>query len=256
MGQNLDVLKSCDGSCNQAGSHAVVGRRKGSSGGGGSSMGCADWEEEVALGCHALEDGLKSAVANANRGGTRVSDAVLLNHELLQYARQGNVKGVSTALERGAWTETRRPLVMKPQKPENQGGGPDGKGASKGKQTEQPDIGMTALMFSAQAGSSECVRRLLWSGAEVNAIEEDGWSALHFAAKEGHLEVCAALLHGKANPNLVNQDDKTPLQVALDEEDGGSFAERLRGILAGKGLLQGDDERRCGDQREVREDDQ
>ena len=40
------------------------------------------------------------------RGGNRISDDVLLNHELLQCARQGDVKGISAALEKGAWTET------------------------------------------------------------------------------------------------------------------------------------------------------
>mmetsp|Transcript_146704 Transcript_146704/g.365830 ORF Transcript_146704/g.365830 Transcript_146704/m.365830 type:complete len:260 (-) Transcript_146704:189-968(-) len=257
MGQGLDVLKTCDGSCRQADGSGSMGRRKGSTN-GASPVGCGDWEEEVGFGCHALEDGLKSAVANANRGGARVSDAVLLNHELLQYARQGNVKGVSTALERGAWTETRRPLVMKPQKPEAQGGAPPGgKTAGKDKQIEQPDIGMTALMFASQTGSAECVRRLLWAGAEVNAIEEDGWSPLHFAAKEGHFEVCAALLKGRANPNLSNQDEKTALQVALDEDEaGGDFAERLQALIAGKtqGRSQTEAERRGSDQREVSED--
>ena len=48
---------------------------------------------------------------------------LLLNHELLQNARQGNVAGLTAALDKGAWTETRRPLVMKPQKPDvNRGG--------------------------------------------------------------------------------------------------------------------------------------
>lgn len=153
-----------------------------------------------------------------------------MNHELLQYARQGNLKGMSSALEKGAWTETRRPLVMKPQKPEV-----DGKGKSKGKPTEQPDIGMTALMFSAQTGSLECVRRLMWAGAQVNAIEEDGWSPLHFAAKEQHYQVCAALLQGRANPGLQTCDNQTPLEVAQEDADCRDFADRLQLLLEGKG---------------------
>eukprot|EP00428_Durinskia_dybowskii_P023084 CAMPEP_0170245604 /NCGR_PEP_ID=MMETSP0116_2-20130129/22587_1 /TAXON_ID=400756 /ORGANISM="Durinskia baltica, Strain CSIRO CS-38" /LENGTH=231 /DNA_ID=CAMNT_0010496477 /DNA_START=76 /DNA_END=771 /DNA_ORIENTATION=+ len=217
MGQGLDVLKTCDGACNQSEQHKNARRKCNTS----------SWEDEATATCAALEDGVKSTIANANRGGARVSDAVLLNHELLQHARQGNVKGVGQALERGAWTETRRPLVMKPQKPESAGE----KGAKP--TLEQPDVGMTALMFSSQAGSSECVRRLLWAGAEVNAVEEDGWSALHFAAKEGHYEVCAALLQGRANPQLVNGDDQTPLQLALEEEEGGwgGFGERLQTLI-------------------------
>lgn len=233
MGQSLDVLQSCEGSCKD-------GRRKANgkwadddqenAGGavGSNPVGCSGWaDEEIGIGCHALQEGLKSAVASANRGGVRVSDTVLLNHELLQYARQGNLKGLSSALERGAWTETRRPLVMKPQKPET-----GGKGKSKGRDLEQPDIGMTALMFAAQAGSPDCVRRLLWAGALVNSVEEDGWSPLHFAAKEGNFEVCVALLNGGACSDALTQDGKTPLQVALDDEDcGPTFAHKLRSFL-------------------------
>lgn len=219
MGQNLDVLTTCDCSndkrkCRSGNQHQL-------------SKEDYSRDDAAACGCGALEDGVQHAVSNIKRGGARISDEVLLNHELLQHARQGNVKGLSTALERGAWTETRRPLVMKPQKPEcsngngNGGaaGGPDG-GAG------EEQIGMTALMFAAQTGSAECVRRLLWAGAAVNALEEDGWSALHFAAKEGHLEVCKTLLQSRANPELNNSEDKTPLQVA--EEDDKSFANDLR----------------------------
>jgi len=218
MGQGLDVLKTCDG----AYGHEASGRGTGS---GTSQAGgrISNWEEDASVGCAALEDNVKHAVATANRGGARISDEVLLNHELLQYARQGNVKGVSTALEKGAWTETRRPLVMKPQKPENS------KGAGDKDRGEPGDVGMTALMFSSQNGSAECVRRLLWAGAEVNAIEEDGWSSLHFAAKEGHLEVCTALLQSNADHQMVNCDDKTALQIAEEEDD--EFAELFRAVL-------------------------
>lgn len=132
-----------------------------------------------------------------------MNEAVLRNHELLQHARSGNIRGVTEALERGAWTETRRPLVMRPQKEE------------RGTGTEaEVDVGMTALMFAAQVGSLECVRRLLWANAAVNALEEDGWTPLHFAASEGAAEVCRTLLVAKADASLKNHDGNTPLQLA------------------------------------------
>eukprot|EP00930_Biecheleria_cincta_P048653 TRINITY_DN33934_c0_g1_i1.p1 TRINITY_DN33934_c0_g1~~TRINITY_DN33934_c0_g1_i1.p1 ORF type:complete len:209 (-),score=51.48 TRINITY_DN33934_c0_g1_i1:58-684(-) len=196
MGASMDVLGTCDGN---------YGRNDASQGANAPSA----WDEDASVSCAALEDGVKSVVASANRGSAKISDDVLLNHELLQYSRQGNLRGVSEALDKGAWTETRRPLVMKPQKP-------DAGGKKKGKDDSE-NIGMTPIMFSAQKGSVECVRRLLQAKADVNAVEEDGWSALHFASKEGHLEVCKALLESQANPELLNIDDHKPLDVA-DEE--------------------------------------
>merc|ERR1719263_1135318 len=200
----MDVLKTCDGDGskdrNRRNAHENT------------------WDEDGDISCHALQQEVKNAVASATRGGAKISNEVLLNHELLQYARSGNVRGLSSALERGAWTETRRPLVMKPQKPEANRDG--NKGDSEPSNSFDPhrpgegDLGMTPLMFSAQNGSVECIRRLLWANAEVNAIEEDGWTALHFASKECNLDVCRALLEAGADVAFRNNDDKTAVQVA------------------------------------------
>eukprot|EP00931_Biecheleriopsis_adriatica_P064511 TRINITY_DN3927_c0_g1_i3.p1 TRINITY_DN3927_c0_g1~~TRINITY_DN3927_c0_g1_i3.p1 ORF type:complete len:254 (+),score=50.73 TRINITY_DN3927_c0_g1_i3:95-763(+) len=221
----MDVLGTCDGAygrdSGKAGNPGAGNQRGGPSG----TTTNAAWDEDVSVSCAALEDGVKSVVASANRGGARISDEVLLNHELLQYSRQGNVRGVSDALDKGAWTETRRPLVMKPQKPDTdgkKGGGKGGKGDSK--DDDPANVGMTPIMFSAQKGSAECVRRLI-----VAKVEEDGWSALHFASKEGHLEVCRILLDSNANPKLVNIDDQTPLDLA--DEDG-NFKANFKELLA------------------------
>lgn len=221
MGQGLDVLTTC-GVCGQTQSHSKHGRNNIR-----PSEEQYNYDDNALCGCTVLEDGLTHAVSNVNRGGACISEKMLGNHELLQHARQGNVQGVNAALEKGAWTETRRPMVMKPQKPEcnNSNGGQDAGGSV-------PKVGMTALMFSAQAGSTECVRRLICARAKVNAVEEDGWSALHFSAKEGHFEVCMALLQSRANPELNNSEDRTPLQVAEEEHD--NFADKLREALLKK----------------------
>lgn len=223
MGQGLEVLKACDGTLSEGQQHGADGTSSGQ-----QPRREHPSYEGASCSCTALEDGVKHAVATVKRGGNRISDDVLLNHELLQCARQGDVKGISAALEKGAWTETRRPLVMKPQKPQE--GGDDACAGLRGRR-EPGDVGMTALMFSAQAGSVECVRRLVWAGAELNAAEEDGWSALHFAAKEGHMAVCMALLESRADPELYDSDDRTALQVAAEEDD--EFADRLREGLLG-----------------------
>jgi len=240
MGAGLDVLTTCDGQmCQQDDIRAPrQGGRMGQAPGWADDalVGCAG------VGCAGLEEATKNAVASVNRGGTKISEEVLMNHELLQHARQGTIKGLSAALDKGAWTETRRPLVMKPQKPEVVSDGPDDFDRKLGDKEPPPkkfadinpaEIGMTALMFSSQAGSVECIRRLLWANAEVNAVEEDGWTALHFAAKEAHFEACKALLQARADTNCLNAEDTTPLQVAKEaNEDGGEFAQRFAVLLA------------------------
>jgi len=198
MGAGLEGLKTCDG---------LAERRK-------------RWDEDSTVGCgQSISDGMTKVVSSANRGGSRISDEVLLNHELLQFARQGDAEKLSLAIEKGAWTETRRPLVMKPQKPDRQ----------EPLEPDATELGMTAIMFAAQAGSAECVRRLIWADADVNAIEEDGWSALHFAAKECNLEVCQILLQGSANTKLKNSEDQTAEQVAKEEDS--DFARRLASLV-------------------------
>ncbi|CAE7692599.1 CASKIN2 [Symbiodinium pilosum] len=199
MGQSLDVLRTCDGSDGHDAKMKPTTN---------ATRGSPTWDDDVVVNCAALEEGVKSVVASANRGGARISDEVLLNHELLQYARQGNLRGVSEALDKGAWTETRRPLVMKPQKPD---------AGKRGNGDEPAVVGMTPIMFAAQKGSVDCVKRLLQARAEVNAVEEDGWSALHFACKEGNLQVCQSLLECKADPALMNIDEQRPEDVA-DED--------------------------------------
>eukprot|EP00747_Dinoflagellata_sp_TGD_P166910 gnl/TRDRNA2_/TRDRNA2_190458_c0_seq1.p1 gnl/TRDRNA2_/TRDRNA2_190458_c0~~gnl/TRDRNA2_/TRDRNA2_190458_c0_seq1.p1 ORF type:complete len:222 (-),score=53.37 gnl/TRDRNA2_/TRDRNA2_190458_c0_seq1:95-760(-) len=195
MGQSLDALKTCDGEQKKI-------RKQ-----------CMD-KDDITISCSCLDGKIHSAMASANRGANRLSDDVLVNHELLQAARQGNTPALRAALAKGGWTETRRPLVMKPQKV-NRGKGNDG----------QQELGMTALMFSAQAGSEGCVQMLLDANADVNAFEEDGWTALHFAAKEGNFEVCSKLMAAKADTNATNSEDRTPLQVAETEDE--EFAKRM-----------------------------
>jgi len=169
----------------------------------------------------ALEEEVKNAFHYASRGGTRISDAVMLNYELLQQARQGNLEGVHAALKKGAWPETRRPLVMNPQQPQ-----------LSYEDDEPYEIGMTPLMFSAQTGSSKCIDMLVTFKAKVNAVEEDGWSALHFAAKEGHLEACRTLLRHKADNQMKNSDGMTPLELAAKENC--DFAKLLKTVMETK----------------------
>lgn len=170
--------------------------------------------------CAALEGGCMRMVDTANCGSAS-NDDVMVNHELLQAAKQGNLKMLRSALERGAWTETRRPLIMRQQQTH---------GTSRSRETEpEEEVGMTAIMFSAQSGSVECVKRLVWANALVNAVDEDGWSPLHFASKEGYLDVCLALLKARAEVALTNVDGKSAMQLAETEDP--EFTHRLKNAI-------------------------
>lgn len=159
--------------------------------------------------CGAVE----ACVQKAKRGSAPNESEALLNHELLKCARQGDSEGVLAALQKGAFTETRRPLVIRPESQDDE--------RREGPTTDS----MTPLMLASQRGSAECVRVLLKARAEIHAVEGDGWTALHFAAKDCSLEVCKLLLDAKANPRSLNDDQQTPLDLArLEDAD---FAKNL-----------------------------
>lgn len=154
--------------------------------------------------------------------------ATSANHDLLRYARSGHKEGVSDALDRGAWTETRKPWMVGPH---------GGNGLSP---LEDSCEGMTALMYASQNDALEVVARLLAARASINAVEEDGWTALHFAAKEQHLDICRALLESRADHELQSLDSETALTVA--QLTDAFFARSLQDVL--KDVLNADISRR------------
>ncbi len=46
------------------------------------------------------------------------------------------------------------------------------------------EFGDTALMLAAEEGHTEAVNALLVNGANINAINKDGWTALMIAAQK------------------------------------------------------------------------
>lgn len=85
------------------------------------------------------------------------------------------------------------------------------------------DYEHTPLMLAANAGYLDVVRRLLASGAEIDAIGTDGANALHFAAAGGafrnasprefdvNLPVIEALLDAGADASATTTDGLTPI---------------------------------------------
>jgi ankyrin repeat protein len=76
-----------------------------------------------------------------------------------------------------------------------------------------------SLHFAAERGDLEEVRRLLATGAPVDAFDDLSLTPLHYAVRRGHLEVAKALLDAGANVNAADEAKagNTPLaDVARD----------------------------------------
>jgi ankyrin repeat protein/CHAT domain-containing protein len=74
--------------------------------------------------------------------------------------------------------------------------------------------GVTALHLAAQRGDLSEARRLLRTGANVNATTGTGETPLFLAVVNQHVPVTAALLESGANPNLTDNGGRAPLHAA------------------------------------------
>ena len=73
----------------------------------------------------------------------------------------------------------------------------------------------TALLFRvAEAGDLAQVQLLLAQGADVHAVNSNGYGALHLAVKRGHAQVVEALVRGGADVKAETFGGLTPLHLA------------------------------------------
>lgn len=80
--------------------------------------------------------------------------------------------------------------------------------------------GNTALMLIAESNCKAkdarlIAEELLNSGADINAVQEDGLTPLMLAAYSANLEIVNLLLVRGANPNLKNVIGNTALEIAI-----------------------------------------
>ncbi len=75
--------------------------------------------------------------------------------------------------------------------------------------------GRTPLMLAAKAGNLEMIENLLYSGAQIDSIDEDGWTALMYAVRfQGNIDVVKTLLLYGASYKAKNAYGLTPLLLA------------------------------------------
>jgi ankyrin repeat protein len=80
------------------------------------------------------------------------------------------------------------------------------------------ELGETPLMEAARWGHIDLVRKLIESGAVVNATTTEMWTALHAACVGEHSKIVELLLTHKSNPNIYS------CHRNYDEEFGWHFS--------------------------------
>ena len=80
-----------------------------------------------------------------------------------------------------------------------------------------PNTGATPLHVSAAKGYTRVMRMLLQAGANLNAVDKDGWTPLHAAAHWEQEESCKILAENGASFDIKNYSGQTPFDVCDDE---------------------------------------
>ena len=76
------------------------------------------------------------------------------------------------------------------------------------------EYGNTALIYAAWNGHTDCLSALIVAGADVNAKNNDGYTALTLAARDGQTDCVAVLISAGADVNAKNDDGNTALILA------------------------------------------
>ena len=83
----------------------------------------------------------------------------------------------------------------------------------------RPVGGLTALLYAARDGCSDCVDALITAGADVNFPTPDGVTTLMLALDNDHNDVAKLLLSRGANPKVWDWWGRTALYIAIDRKE-------------------------------------
>lgn len=85
---------------------------------------------------------------------------------------------------------------------------------------EKDSVGRTKLMFAAKKGDIPLIENLIYSGADINAKDNDGWTALMYAARfQKNADVTKLLLCKGSDCSLKNIYGLTALVLAAGFSD-------------------------------------
>ena len=76
--------------------------------------------------------------------------------------------------------------------------------------------GLTALHFAARQGCLATAEVLVKAGAQINAVNPNGFSPILLAIINAHYDVAAYLLRQGADSNIADEVGRTPLYAAID----------------------------------------
>jgi ankyrin repeat protein len=96
----------------------------------------------------------------------------------------------------------------------------------------RPVGGLTALLYAARNGCSDCVQALIAAGADVNVPTPEGVTALMVSLDNDHNDVARLLLDRGANPHVADWWGRTALLIVVDRKESLSGGRGGRGAVA------------------------
>jgi ankyrin repeat protein len=99
----------------------------------------------------------------------------------------------------------------------------------------RPVGGLTALLYAARNGCSDCVQALIGAGADVNVPTPEGVTPLMISLDNDHNDVAAQLLNRGANPHVADWWGRTALWIVIDRKEALAGGRGGRGAAAPAG---------------------